>query len=154
MKTIFQGSMTLHFSDHVGSLGQAVFDFASADGIRGEVIVKDISVLAPREVRVKLEVRSIEKRMFPDSEAYLELIKTVIGGATKVSILKLGDIRSTLFRTLDQVTILKSAGGYHIGVDMDGYHYLIKMDDIQKVKRGFETFAEADIYLSQKLIDQ
>jgi hypothetical protein len=147
MKTVFRGTMEISFGDNVADFmtrfPNKEFPFASADGISGVVKLNDAKIETSTRISADIVIETERKRMFPDFEAYLELIKTVLGGSSKISVVGLRDIRKVDARYFSDLSFVKTVNDLAILEDVDG-EFTVVRPETKVVLNSFQTLEEAE----------
>jgi hypothetical protein len=152
MKKVFEAKMEIEFVDSVSSNGmQKEYEFSSSNGITGTLSLSEVSQINDKTVKSVITVMTERKRMYPDFESYLELIKTTVGGKNSIS--KLSDIVTKTCRTLDKCSLICKMNGLSIMEDEDSCLYVVdEKSQYQKVINSFDNFKEAMDFIENKTI--
>lgn len=151
MKKVFQAQLSVEFIEPLKCSLKKVYSFASSDGIVGEITIDSQEMEDNKTYRLDLSVITERKRRFKDFEAYLELIKTTLGGQNKVSVMALKDIRVTKSRVgIENTQLLESQRGYQILQDED-LNYLLVKEDNQMIINCYQNLKEAQEDLLKRL---
>lgn len=152
MKKVFEAKMSIEFMDRVSSNGfKETYPFASSDGISGDLVLSDIIQENDKTLSVIVSILTNRKRMYPDFESYLELIKTTVGGGNKLSVTKMTGIETYMVRVLNGCEVIEGKNNYQIVKDEDCDFLVINQDlPNQKVIDYFQTLKDAQKFLETK----
>jgi hypothetical protein len=139
VKKVFKASMIVKFSYPLNKILKK-YEFASSDGISGEVHILDSEQINEQSLKVDVEVLTNRKRRFSNFESYLNLLSTVFN-KNKVSVNSLKDIVTTYsIYGMESAMFLEEMGDFKIFVEENDF-LLVK--DKYLVIQIFETLDEA-----------
>ncbi len=130
MKKVFEAELSIDFVERLNNHLCKEYEFHSANGISGEVLITPIMQENETTHRVIVAVLTERKRKFETFEYYLNLISTVVSNKNKVSVVGLKDVRTKMVRTtLDNVSEIEELQDYKIVQDEDMDYLIVRKKD-------------------------
>lgn len=151
---VFSAKMEIKFTDSASYFASSVdqeMEFASADGISGTVTLTDLQLVDKKTVFAEVVIETERKRMFPDFEAYLNLITTVVGSKAQVSVGSLKDVQDVFMRTYSDLMFIRDVQNLAILEDIDGKVYVSDPRAVQKILNVFDDEESALNYITDRL---